>query len=300
MIPADAGLSPRIAIIGAASSLGAMLVTAFPDSSIPVLRASAGLANEVIVSDYKDLSPSDIGGCTHVVNCVGVTKVSADVLRRVNVDLVAHLIEVSKAVGALHFLQISSFSVYGNIRHIDRSSAACPINDYGRSKLAAEQLLIDASSANFAMAILRLPAIFGAGGVDKLMSLCQRWLSLGAFVKPRADVRRSMISAAAASQVIVELLMSRRQGTFLAADPMPFSYGLALRAMRTSGFPGLRLFVLPAPLPAVLGVTLPALARSLLTDCYLIGDDNVVVDLGVRSDIASFIAQIASQRAGRN
>ena len=294
-----ASMSPRIAIIGAASSLGARLVHAFPSSCVPVLRVSAGWANEVIVSDYENLLPSDIDGCTHVVNCVGVTKGTADVFRRVNVDLVAHLIDISKQIGAGYFLQISSFSVFGNILCVDRSSQVAPINDYGRSKLASERALVAASNANFIVAIVRLPAIFGAGSADKLMSLCRRWLSLGAFIKPRADVRRSMISVSAASQVIAGLLASRRGGMFLAADPVPFSYGLALEEMRTNGFPRLRVFTVPASLAALVAAISPRLARSLLTDCYLVDADNVVVELGVGTDLASFIARIAHERAGR-
>lgn len=86
-------------------------------------------------------------GCDAVLHVAGIVKArSEDEFRRVNVDGTANALAAAKAVGAKRFVQISSLTVAGpseDGRPVP-VEARNPVTAYGRSKLAAEDLVNDA------------------------------------------------------------------------------------------------------------------------------------------------------------
>lgn len=100
--------------------------------------------------------------------------------RAINVDVSVRVAEAALACGIKHFVYLSSIKVNGesSIRDDERihiytgSDPAMPEDDYGRSKLAAEQALRALwSSANGALTILRPPLVYGPGQKGNLLRL---------------------------------------------------------------------------------------------------------------------------------
>ena len=122
--------------------------------------------------------------------------------RAVNVDLSVRVAEAALACGIERFVYLSSIKVNGESsrRDGDRihvyqgSDAAMPEDNYGRSKLAAEQALTARwPRAHGALTILRPPLVFGAGqkgNLVRLMDLLARGLPLPC---GGIDNRRSLI-----------------------------------------------------------------------------------------------------------
>lgn len=293
---ASRGQPVRFAIIGAASSLGVRLLARLPGAAVPVLRKPSGRPGEIVVNDYAEISPDMIHGCTHLINCVGAVNGPLETLRAINAELPSKLLSTARTAGVGHFVHVSSFSVFGNAPRIGCTSQFAPINDYGRTKLAGEMALrAEKGVGNTALAILRIPAIFGGGNSDKLRALCTRWLAVGDWLMPQGDIRRSMISMSSTCDVIGALSLNGRAGTFMAADPVPFSYRLAHDALRRGGFPGLRLHELPTWLSKSIAVAVPRLARSLFQDSFLLQEDNSAIEFSIKSDIENEILRISQE-----
>jgi len=98
----------------------------------------------------------------------------------INVDVSVRVAEAALACGIKRFVYLSSIKVNGESSTRDDgrmhvymcSDPAMPADDYGRSKLAAEQALrVLWSSANGALTILRPPVVYGPGQKGNLLRL---------------------------------------------------------------------------------------------------------------------------------
>jgi nucleoside-diphosphate-sugar epimerase len=104
--------------------------------------------------------------------------------RHVNTDGTANLVRQSMAAGVKHFIFISSIGAMATLsdRLLTENSPCHPDTPYGKSKLAAEQSLIDlASSSSMTWTILRPTLVYGAGNpgnMASLVKLIQRGLPL--------------------------------------------------------------------------------------------------------------------------
>jgi GlcNAc-P-P-Und epimerase len=104
---------------------------------------------------------------------------------QVNVDGTAQLLNAATVAGVGRVVFASSFSVYGldNVQG-GESSELAPVNDYGRSKQAAEKLVLDWASAapGRSVAMVRPSVIFGPGNRGNVYVLLQqiasRWFVL--------------------------------------------------------------------------------------------------------------------------
>lgn len=117
-------------------------------------------------------------------------------------DRVNHLLTVdvarkAKEAGVKQFIFLSSIIVYGESapagtdKLIGAETKPAPINFYGESKLLAEQDLAPLIDERFAVAILRLPMVYGAGckGNFRLLQKAAKILP----VFPKSTGSRSMI-----------------------------------------------------------------------------------------------------------
>jgi nucleoside-diphosphate-sugar epimerase len=72
------------------------------------------------------------------------------------------ILEVAKGMGVRRFVFASSCSVYGATEKlVDEQSETAPVSLYAQTKLDCEQMLLDASCADFHPGILRLATVFG-------------------------------------------------------------------------------------------------------------------------------------------
>lgn len=232
---------PPLVLIGAQSRAGRAIVQAWPrDRLIPVHR---GTGEGVRVDDYAVVPSGVIPADGIVVNCVGTPHGSEAELLHLNRDVALRWAEVSAQAGARHFVQLSSFAVYGRAERIDAATPEAPVNAYGRSKLAADHAL---TKVGLPVTALRIPMLFG-NGPDKLTQLVAAVRKARAVPVLKPPVRRSMLSYAALASAIVELTRHPVFGVVPVADPTPFTYELLADVLREES--GHRPIAVPVPGP---------------------------------------------------
>lgn len=116
---------------------------------------------------------------------------------RVNHQLTVEVAKKAKESGVKQFIFLSSIIVYGESapagkdKLIGCETGTAPVNFYGESKLLAEQGLAPLAEEGFAVAILRLPMVYGPGckGNFRLLKKAAKVLP----VFPKSTGSRSMI-----------------------------------------------------------------------------------------------------------
>ncbi len=241
--PADI---PPLVLIGAHSRAGRAILRAWPGEAVTAVHRGAG--DGVRVDDYAAVPPGAIPRDAFVVNCVGTPRGGEPDLLRLNRDVALRWAEAAVQGGARHFVQLSSFAVYGRAERIDAATPEAPVNLYGESKRAADRALAD---IGLPVTSLRIPMLFG-DGPDKLTQLVAavRKARVGPALKP--PVARSMLSYTALASAVVELARHPVSGIVPVADPTPFTYELLADVLREET--GRR----PLPVPV------PGLVRSLV------------------------------------
>ncbi|MDR6151867.1 nucleoside-diphosphate-sugar epimerase [Sphingomonas sp. SORGH_AS742] len=185
-------------------------------------------------------------------------------------------------------IHISSFSVYGGARTIDRTTAERPTGDYGRSKLAADRALRDLATPDFDVTLLRLPLVYGGRTRGKLEQLIGLWSRLGILPVPAADVRRAMIGVDLSAQVVLQLIDAPETHVVLAADPSPFTYSGVVQVR-----PGLRRLPLGQAVTRLVERLAPGIGSRLFADSALADRDNAAIRYGLSSRLYRDIAAIA-------
>lgn len=111
---------------------------------------------------------------------------------RVNRDLAVRVARKAKSEGVRQFIFMSSMSVYGkDTGVITPDTVPAPVSFYGKSKLAAEELIQKEADDQFKVCILRPPMVYGPGckgNFQTVVNLVKRFP-----VFPQLRNQRSMI-----------------------------------------------------------------------------------------------------------
>ncbi len=159
-----------------------------------------------------------------------------DLFRRINADGTLRLARQVAASSVRHFLFLSS--VHAVAAHSDAVVTAAtvprPVSAYGRSKLAAEELLrAELESVACAWTILRPPAVYGPGNTSNFGELIK--LATSDFPLPLASLRnrRSFIYVENLASAIVACLENpqRSGGVYFPGDDKDFSTPELIRAI---------------------------------------------------------------------
>ncbi|WP_411338629.1 NAD-dependent epimerase/dehydratase family protein [Sphingopyxis sp. J-6] len=188
-------MARRLLVTGATGGLGAALVRAArarghdvvaTGRSVDKARALEALGARFVPADLaeaRDLAPL----VTSVVSVIHAAALSAswgpkEAFVRANVTATARLLDAARAAACRHFVFISSPSIFASFRDrenigIDAAPADPPLNDYARTKLAAERMVLAADSADMACCAIRPRALVGPGDrviLPKLAELAMR------------------------------------------------------------------------------------------------------------------------------
>ena len=126
-----------------------------------------------------------------------VTEEGKELYRKVNTELAIETAKKAKAAGVKQFIFMSSAIVYGasspigKEKIITKDTKPEPENFYGESKLNAETGLLELSTGDFKVVILRPPMIYGPGCKGNYNSLRKFALKLPIF--PKVKNERSML-----------------------------------------------------------------------------------------------------------
>jgi len=223
----------RYLVVGANGELGqALLRELGPERAIAATRkADTPLPGFEHVRIGQDGTPpaGTLARCAAVINAAGSVTSDKPTLQSANIDLPRAIAHAAKDAGVPRLVQVSSFSILGAAEHIDDRTVERPINAYGRSKAAAEHVLLGNSDDAFSVECVRLPFLFSAAKpslLAPLLSLATRLRHLPA--ASGHPVRRSMITYADAARQLANAARSGTGGISFAADP-PATSRWALR-----------------------------------------------------------------------
>ncbi|MCF6330721.1 MAG: NAD-dependent epimerase/dehydratase family protein [Sulfurimonas sp.] len=155
---------------------------------------------------------------------------SVEEYEKINVTQTIDLAKKAKKSGIKHFIFMSTVKVYGEETDIpyNENSKCLPQDEYGKSKLKAENELQKLEDDNFEVSIIRTPIVYGysvKANIKNLVSLVQKIPVL-----PFGNIqnRRSMVYVGNLCHLIDEIIGFRiksgmTNNIFLASDDKPLS-----------------------------------------------------------------------------
>jgi dTDP-4-dehydrorhamnose reductase len=216
----------RIAILGGKGMLGSDLVSACEQQGL-----------EPIVYDLPEFDITDtdhlqqaVAGAEIIVNCAAYTNVDgaesqADLAYEINAEAVGRLSAFAHEAGkwVLHISTDFVFDGCGDKPYVETDHPN-PINTYGKTKLAGEQLLVQSGCK---YCIVRVEWTYGLAGNNFVTKLIQRGKSQNT-LKVVDDQTGSPTATIEAAKAICEFLRKKPEGIYHFASAGYISrYGMA-------------------------------------------------------------------------
>ncbi len=150
---------------------------------------------------------------------------SKEQYEQINIQQTMKLAHAAKDAGVKHFIFMSTVKVYGEETDTPytEDSACTPLDDYGKSKLAAEQKLQALENEDFIVSIIRTPIVYGAGVKANMKSLIALTNKMPLLPFGKIKNSRSMVSNGNLCHLIATLINKQTSGVFLASDDEPLS-----------------------------------------------------------------------------
>ncbi|WP_213335308.1 NAD-dependent epimerase/dehydratase family protein [Enterococcus casseliflavus] len=159
----------------------------------------------------KDFSGYD--SLIHVAGIVHVKEKNDQLYYQVNRDLAVETAKKAKKDGVKQFIFFSSMSIYGmDTGVITKETKPNPKNAYGKSKLAAEELLKELQADDFQICVLRPPMIYGPNSVGNYSRLAK--LAKKTPIFPKVNNQRSMLYIGNLSAFLKLMIDTTLSGTF--------------------------------------------------------------------------------------
>ncbi len=176
--------------------------------------------------DFKSLHVEGIEIIVHLSALVHqMGGASKDEYERVNVTQTLDLAKKAKASGVKQFVFMSTVKVYGeeNDAAYSETSTCKPEDEYGRSKLKAENELLKLENDVFKVSIIRTPVVYGHGvkaNIKNLVNLVQK-----VSVLPFGGIanKRSMVYVGNLCHMMDVIIEKEANGLFLASDDRAIS-----------------------------------------------------------------------------
>lgn len=151
--------------------------------------------------------------------------VSKEDYEKINVTQTLELAKKAKQSGVKHFIFMSTVKVYGEeTRSVYREDSVCtPEDEYGNSKLKAEEELQKLADDTFKVSIIRTPIVYGKGVKANILNLIN--LVNRVPILPFANIhnRRSMVYVGNLCAIINRIIEVGKSGIFLASDERALS-----------------------------------------------------------------------------
>lgn len=150
---------------------------------------------------------------------------SAEEYERINVTQTLELAKKTKENGVKHFVFISTVKVYGEetSNKYSENSHCKPEDEYGKSKLKAEKLLLELENDTFKVSIIRTPIIYGYGVKANIKNLVNLVNKISILPFGNIQNKRSMVYIGNLCHLVDEIITQQKNGIFLASDDEPLS-----------------------------------------------------------------------------
>lgn len=137
---------------------------------------------------------------------------------RVNVAQTLSFAKKAKESGVGHFIFTSSVKVYGEDGIYDENSFCNPQDEYGKSKLKAEDELKKLECEEFKVSIVRVPLVYGYGAKANIKKLINLVENISILPFGGINNRRSMVYVGNLCHVIDAIIEKKCSGIFLTCD----------------------------------------------------------------------------------
>jgi len=227
-------MTGRVLVTGGNGRLGRAVLAALGDRGVAGVRGK-GINGAIAIDSAGTVDAARLAGIDAVINCAGRVSGSHADIEQANRLYAVAVARRARAAGVGRFVQVSSFSIYGDAERIDGESPPAPQTDYARSKFAAEHDLAELATPEFRVVSLRLPFMFSASEPALLGKLVTAMLRLRVLPVPRGSAsRRSMITYGGAADALVTLATGpvAAEGVLVAADPQPLDIAALARTVR--------------------------------------------------------------------
>ncbi|UCN01139.1 NAD-dependent epimerase/dehydratase family protein [Sulfurimonas sp. SWIR-19] len=150
---------------------------------------------------------------------------SKEEYEKINVTQTLDLAKKAKASGVKQFVFMSSVKVYGEESDVcyTEHSTCNPQDEYGKSKLKAEQELQKLEDDSFLVSIIRTPIVYGYGVKANLKNLVNLVHKVPVLPFGGIKNRRSMIYIGNLCFFIDAVIERQKSGIFLVSDDEPLS-----------------------------------------------------------------------------
>jgi len=172
----------RVLITGGAGFIGARIAEIYFARDIPVrvgIRTWKSAARvgrlpvEIVPCDVMDPQAvaSAMTGATEVVHCARGGE-------HVNVEGTRNVLRAAAEAAVRRVVLLSTVSVYGDIEGaVDEATALDANNEYGRSKIGAEELCAEYQAAGLSTCVLRPTIVYGPFSDNWVIEYAQRFVS---------------------------------------------------------------------------------------------------------------------------
>jgi len=140
--------------------------------------------------------------------------------KKANIDYPIKLAKKAKKNGVKHFIFMSSVKVYGekSITPFNENSKCSPEDNYGKSKLIAENELLKLNDKDFKVSIIRTPVVYGEGVKGNIINLVKLIDRLPILPFGCIYNKRNMVYIGNLCALIDKILEKNINGIFLASD----------------------------------------------------------------------------------
>lgn len=227
----------KILIIGSDSFIATHFVYSLNNCDIRCIsRSNPRTECEKVVKDFSQIPDSEFANISVVINFAAIVHQpdikDLNIYDEINYKLTILNAQKAKNAGAKLFIQMSTIAVYGNSSEISIHTLENPQNNYGISKLKADNELVKNQDENFKVAIVRPPMVYGGGkapgNMMRLIKLADRGIPLPF---KGIDNRRDFINVNNLVQYLSIIAEKQLHGIHLISDREPVSTGYLLNTM---------------------------------------------------------------------
>lgn len=232
---------------------------------------------------------SKAGAIIHLAAIVHQKKsISDELYFQVNSDLAFETAEEAKKQGVKHFIFFSTIKVYGDGGYeeivYNENSVCNPADSYGKSKLQAEQRILNLADDNFKVSVIRPSMVYGKGVKANMLMLSKLVEKMPIIALGGIDNKRSMVSIDNLMITLDAILKNPQTGIFLACDRLPVSTSELVMELIKIVRPQKKLFRLPTFFIFLLKFTLPFISRRLFGSFH-VDASNTHKKLGIENKL---------------